>query len=124
MRVLVVDDDPDYRLMLRMQLEIRHDLDVVGEASDGGEAIAFLGHTWPDAMVLDLMMPGVDGFETIRRLQDVAPDLPVVAYSAVTGHQAQEHCSRFGIPLLRKSGDTTMLVETLRGLVGGATGAD
>lgn len=121
MRVLVVDDDPDYRMMLRMQLEIRHGLDVVGEASDGGEALEFIGHTRPDAMVLDLMMPGVDGFETISRLQTVAPDLPVVAYSAVTGRQATDHCARHGIPLLRKSGDTTLLVETLHDVVGGST---
>ena len=124
MRVLVVDDDPDYRMMLRMQLEIRHALDVVGEASDGGEALAFLEHTRPDVMVLDLMMPGVDGFETITRLQDLAPDLPVVAYSAVTGHQARDHCARYGIPLLRKSGDTTLLVETLHDVVSGPGGPD
>ena len=121
MRVLVVDDDPDYRMMLRMQLEIRHGMDVVGEAGDGGEALVFVAHTRPDAMVLDLMMPGMDGFETIVRLQDEAPDLPVVAYSAVTGAQARDHCAAYGIPLLRKSGDTTMLVETLHDVVGGAT---
>lgn len=118
MRVLVVDDDPDYRTMLRMQLEIRHQLDVVGEAGDGNEALAFLEHTTPDAMVLDLMMPGMDGYETIVHLQERHPELPVVAYTAVTGRQAQEHCERHGIPLLRKSGDTTLLVDMLREIVG------
>lgn len=117
MRVLVVDDDPDYRTMLRMQLELRHQLEVVGEAGDGSEALELLGTTTPDVMVLDLMMPGMDGYETIIHLRERHPDLPVVAYSAVTGQQAQDHCARHGIPLLRKSGDTTRLVETLRELV-------
>lgn len=118
MRVLVVDDDPDYRMMLRMQLEIRHELEVVGEAGDGNEALAFLEHTMPDAMVLDLMMPGMDGFETIVQLQARHPELPVVAYTAVTGQQAREHCDRHGIPLLRKSGDTTLLVDMLQEVAG------
>lgn len=118
MRVLVVDDDPDYRTMLRMQLEIRHRFEVVGEAGDGSEALEFLEHTVPDAMVLDLMMPGMDGYETIVHLQERHPELPVVAYTAVTGRQAQEHCDRHGIPLLRKSGDTSRLVETLREVTG------
>ena len=118
MRVLVVDDDPDYRTMLRMQLEIRHQMEVVGEAGDGSEGLAFLQHTVPDALVLDLMMPGMDGYEMIVHLQDQHPDLPVVAYTAVTGRQAQEHCDRHGIPLLRKSGDTTRLVETLHEVAG------
>lgn len=117
MRVLVVDDDPDYRSMLRMQLEIRHDLEVVGEAGDGSEGLEFLERIMPDALVLDLMMPGMDGYEMIVHLHDRHPELPVVAYTAVTGRQAQEHCDRHGIPLLRKSGDTTRLVEMLHEVV-------
>lgn len=118
MRVLVVDDDPDYRTMLRMQLEVRHRLEVVGEAGDGNEALSVLTRTVPDALVLDLMMPGMDGFETIGHVRERHPGLPVVAYTAVAGRQAQEHCDRHGIPLLRKSGDTQLLVDTLYAVVG------
>ena len=114
MKVLVVDDDPDYRTMLRMQLEIRHQIDVIGEAGDGNEALAFLEAATPEAIVLDLMMPGMDGYETIVHLRERFPELPVVAYTAVTGQSAQEHCDRHGVPLLRKSGDTSGLVAMLR----------
>lgn len=117
MQVLVVDDDPDFRTLLRIQLEIQHGIDVVGEAGDGAEALRFLGHTVPDAVVLDLMMPGMDGFETILHIERDHPKLPVVAYSAVAGPAAQEHCERHDVPLLRKSGDSTPLVATLRSLV-------
>lgn len=116
--MLIVDDDPDYRMMLRMQLEIQHRIDVLGEASDGHEALAFLEHTVPDAMILDLMMPGMDGYETIEHLARDHPDLPVVAYSAVASAAAQAHCRAHGIHLLRKSGDTTALVDRLHGMVG------
>lgn len=118
MKVLVVDDDPDYRMMLRMQLEIQHQIDVVGEASDGHEALAFLQHASPDAMILDLMMPGMDGFEMIEHLARDHPDLPVVAYSAVASTTAHAHCQAHGILLLRKSGDTTSLVDRLHEVVG------
>lgn len=117
MRVLVVDDDPDYRMMLRMQLEIQHRIEVVGEASDGSEALAFLAHTAPDAMILDLMMPGMDGYETIEHVARDHPELPVVAYSAVASTSAQAHCRSHGIHLVRKSGDTTALVDRLHEMV-------
>lgn len=116
-RVLVVDDDPDWRTMLRMQLELLHQIEVVGEAGDGAEALAQVGATSPDAVVLDLMMPGMDGLEAIVHLRADHPDVPVVAYSAVTSGAAQDHCSTHGVPLLRKSGDTSDLVDRLHELV-------
>lgn len=117
-RVLVVDDDPDWRDMLRMQLELLHQLEVVGEAGDGAEALQQVRTTSPDAIVLDLMMPGMDGLEAITHLRADHPDVPVVAYSAVTSATAQDHCTAHGVPLLRKSGDTTSLVDQLHALAG------
>ena len=116
MRVLVVDDDPDWRTMLRMQLELLHQFDVVGEAGDGVECLAQVVATSPDAVVLDLMMPGMDGLEAIVHLRADHPDVPVVAYSAVTSDTARDHCATHGVPLLRKSGDTSDLVGCLHEL--------
>lgn len=118
MRVLVVDDDPDWRTMLRMQLELLHQIDVVGEAGDGAEALEQLQVTTPDAVVLDLMMPGMGGLEAIVHLRAEHPEVPVVAYSAVTSGAAQDHCAAHGVPLLRKSGDTSDLVGQLHELAG------
>lgn len=113
MRVLVVDDDPDYRLMLRLQLELQHGLDVVGEAGDGIEALAWLDEHTADVVVLDLMMPRMDGYETIVHAGERFPDVPIVAYSAVGSPEAQQHCQAHGVTLMRKSGDTGPLYDTL-----------
>ena len=115
-RVLVVDDDVDYRLLLRMQLELEPGLDVVGEAGDGIEALEAVARDAPDVMVLDLMMPRMDGFEAIVHLQRDHPEVGVVAYTAVPSPAAQEHTSKYGVTLLRKSGDITRLASELRDL--------
>ena len=66
--VLIVDDDPDIRMMLRFALEdVGFD---VGLASDGVEALALLRERAPDCMVLDLMMPNLDGFGLLRAMRE------------------------------------------------------
>lgn len=73
-RLLLVDDHPLVRSGLRSLLESEPDLEVVGEASDGGEAIREAWRLRPDVVVMDLRMPGLDGIEATRRL--TGPDAP------------------------------------------------
>jgi DNA-binding response OmpR family regulator len=78
-RVLVVEDDPTVRdVVVRYLLHEGHDVDAVG---DGLDAIAAADARWPDLVVLDLMLPGIDGFEVCRRLREKAP-LPVIMLTA------------------------------------------
>ena len=82
-RVLVVDDDPAVRSAVSRTLRLDYD---VAEAADGGEALAQHASTPADAIVLDLMMPGIDGLEvcrTLRRRDDPVPILVVTARDAV-----------------------------------------
>ena len=65
-RVLIADDHAVVRQGLRAFLEVQDDIDVVGEASDGGEAVKLTGAISPDVVVMDLVMPRVDGVEAIR----------------------------------------------------------
>jgi DNA-binding NarL/FixJ family response regulator len=65
--VLIVDDHPSFRSVARMLLEMEG-YDVVGEAPDGEAALTLAAELHPDVVLLDLGLPGIDGFEVARRL--------------------------------------------------------
>ncbi|MFC6088734.1 response regulator [Saccharothrix lopnurensis] len=69
-RVVVVDDHPVVRDGLRGMLATAGDVEVVGEAADGAEAVAVVRAVAPDVVLMDLRMPGVDGVTAIERLRD------------------------------------------------------
>ncbi|MDP9821444.1 response regulator transcription factor [Nocardioides massiliensis] len=78
--VLVVDDDRAVRESLRRSLEFNGYS--VALASDGAEALAAIGKGGPDALVLDVMMPRLDGLETTRALRAAGNDLPILVLTA------------------------------------------
>jgi DNA-binding response OmpR family regulator len=80
-RVLVVDDDPTVSDVVRRYLE-RSDFEVF-LAVDGPQALVAVAQHRPDLVVLDLMLPGLDGLEVCRRLRARDPDLPVVMLTAL-----------------------------------------
>jgi len=81
-RVLVVDDEPDVLLLCRLNLQQRgHEL---LEASEGGRALELARERHPDVIVLDLMMPGINGYDVLEALQgdDVTSGIPVLVLTA------------------------------------------
>ena len=83
MKILVVDDERAVRESLRRALELEgYEIELAG---DGSEALYRLdSHEEPDAMILDVLMPGVDGLEVCRRLRDSGSKLPVLMLTART----------------------------------------
>lgn len=113
LRVLVVDDEPDVRLMLRLQLDHYDGINVVGEASDGAQALDRCAELDPDTVVMDLLMPKMSGIEAIHVMQDRFASVGVVAYTATAGPTVRDEMARLGVPLLLKSGDVDALVQAL-----------
>ncbi len=80
--VLVVDDQAAFRGLVRVLLAARAGISVVGEASSGEEALALLPTLKPEVVILDVQLPGMNGFETAWRMLDASPGLRVVMVSA------------------------------------------
>jgi DNA-binding NarL/FixJ family response regulator len=81
-RVLLVDDHAMVRRGMRDFLSLHDDLEVVGEAADGAAAIEGAATLRPDVVVMDLLMPGVDGIEATARIKTANPDVEIVAITS------------------------------------------
>lgn len=77
LRILIADDEPVARRVLRQELELRPDVEILGEADTGARALAAIEDSRPDIVLLDLEMPQMGGFEVIGRLRGGA-HLPVI----------------------------------------------
>ncbi len=80
-RILIADDDPHIRLLLRRLLEKQQDWQVCGEASNGVEAIEGVDHLAPDIVVMDLAMPVMNGLQAAPQIMRTHPKLPMLLIS-------------------------------------------
>ncbi len=80
-RVLLVDDQAVVRRALRVRFHLEPDLQVVGEASTGSEALTLAQTLTPDVVLMDIAMPGMDGIEATAALHRVVPQSAVVLLS-------------------------------------------
>jgi DNA-binding NarL/FixJ family response regulator len=81
-RVLLVDDHAMVRRGMRDFLALHDDIEVVGEAADGAEAVERADELRPDIVVMDLMMPNLDGIEATARIKATHPELEVIALTS------------------------------------------
>ena len=124
MRILVVDDDPIVRALVRDVLEIEgYDVDL---ADDGFSALRRIGACRPDAVVLDVMMPGMDGHAVLSRIRhtDGGSELPVIMLTAAADDEQAWQAWTGGVDyFLAKPFDPTELLRYLDYLFADGPGA-
>ncbi|MEO3811314.1 response regulator transcription factor [Sphaerisporangium sp. B11E5] len=119
-RVVIADDHPVVRQGLRTFLGLQDDLDVVGEACDGAEAVALVGSLAPDVLLLDLKMPVLDGLGALRELSGRGDPTRVIVLTSVSDRGDVAPAMRSGAAgFLYKDVDPEALVQAVRAVHGG-----
>ena len=113
MRIVIAEDDDTLRLLLQLQLEDVEDIQIVAAAGTAADAVRITAEHQPDAAVIDVRMPGVEGAQLIAELRHRHPDMGLVAYSSSAGVAVGRELAEMGIPLVLK-GEVGMLVDALR----------
>jgi DNA-binding NarL/FixJ family response regulator len=88
-RVLIVDDHELTRLSLSLALRSHDDLELVGLASNGQEAIDLVNQQHPDVIILDLQMPVMDGLSASTQIKSTNPNIQILAYSSLDDPQTE-----------------------------------
>lgn len=96
-RILIADDNPAVRRGLRDLIEHISEWGVCGEAVNGREAIERARELHPDMLLLDLMMPGMNGFDTARELAKVEPGLPILLCTVQLSPYVAREAEKVGI---------------------------
>jgi DNA-binding NarL/FixJ family response regulator len=121
LRLLIVDDLEHVRQGLRTILELAGGLKVVGEAYDGLEAIQQVDQLQPDVVLMDLVMPQLDGLEATERIKAQHPETGVVMISIHDTEETREQANKAGVDaFLPKGTDTEILIQTIQEVGEGA----
>jgi DNA-binding NarL/FixJ family response regulator len=96
--VFLVDDVPELRELLRLGMEQDPEFEIVGEAADGRSAMEGIAETRPAAVLLDLSMPDMDGFQAIPEIRSSHPDIAIIVLSGFSA-------DRMGPPSIEQGAD-------------------
>jgi DNA-binding NarL/FixJ family response regulator len=114
-RIVVCDDQPAFRRIVCTVLELEPDLEVVGEAGDGQQAIDLVTSLKPDVLVLDIAMPVMDGLEALPHIRLRSPGTKVVMLTGVSNDATRERALAAGALLFLEKG--TDIQEVVREIV-------
>jgi two-component system, NarL family, nitrate/nitrite response regulator NarL len=119
-RILVADDHPIFRDGLRKLLEAESDFQVIGEASDGGEAIEMAQQLKPDILLLDLSMPRVPGLEAVRELRNSVEAIKIILLTAAIDREQIVDALHHGVRgVVLKESATQLLLKSIRCVMSG-----
>ena len=102
--VVLADDTPEIRTLLRLTMENQGGIEVVGEAGNGAEAVQIVSEMKPDALVLDLAMPVMDGFQAIPEVRKISPDTKIIVLSGFEGSLMSQRALSLGADLYFEKG--------------------
>lgn len=119
-RVLIADDHPAYRKGLALMLADEPDIELVGEAENGAEAVSLTLERAPDVVVMDLRMPQVDGIEATRQVRLLAPSTAVIVLTMFEDDLSVFAAMRVGASgYLLKGAEQDEIVRALRAVAAG-----
>lgn len=119
-RLMLVDDHPLMLLGISSMLDGKADIQVVGTAGNGQEALTKARELNPDVMMLDIVMPGMDGVELARQMRAELPDVRLLVLSSDTSLATLEPLLGIGIDgFLPKSSESTAMLEAVRSVAAG-----
>ena len=116
-RILIVDDSPLVRNRLRDLLQQHPDWEVCGEAANGWDAVKKTQELSPDLIVLDFLMPGMDGLEAARRITRLVPDVPIMMFTMHMSRQLVEQARSVGVLGALCKSDVRHVVEGLEAVL-------
>ena len=111
LKTLIVDDEALARRGLKLRLAARKDVEVVAEAKNGREALKLIDEHEPDLVFLDIQMPGIDGFEVLRRL--TPGNIPIVVFVTAFDEYAIKAFQANALDYLLKPIEDSRLAEAL-----------
>jgi DNA-binding NarL/FixJ family response regulator len=97
MRVLIVDDHPVTRDGLRSALSTSNEVEIVGEATNGLEAVEAVRNLLPEVVFMDVRMPGMDGLQATKEIRQVSPDTKVILFTVEESRAAIADAIRAGV---------------------------
>ncbi len=114
LRILIVDDAAEVRRDLKTILALSADLEIIGEAEDGVEAIRLMESLKPDVILMDLEMPNMDGYQATQQVKALRPDCKVVVLSVHDYEEARTAAQKSGVDaFLVKGAPVETIVQTI-----------
>lgn len=116
--IVIVDDQSAIRAGLRMRLGLEADIQVIGEARDGNEALDAVSRLRPDIVIMDMEMPVMDGLTATKALQSLVPNTQVIILTIHDDEATRRQAREAGAAaFVSKHGDDVVLLNTIRTLV-------